>query len=73
MIFPWGDIFRSDALFDMPRPPTGSVGSLKGDRHVGKCSRPVSTPAEGRSYMSQDRLDDMGIVGDAKLVRDSQE
>jgi hypothetical protein len=33
----------------------------------------VSTPAEGGSDMGQDRIDDMRIVGDAKLVRDRQE
>ena len=33
----------------------------------------VSTPTEGGSDMGQDRIDDMRIVGDAKLVRDRQE
>ena len=36
-------------------------------------SRLSSAPAERRSDVSQDRLDDMGIVGDAQLVWDRQE
>ena len=43
----------------------GLVASVKG---LGS-----STPAERRGNVGQNRLNDMGIVSDAKLVRDRQE
>jgi hypothetical protein len=34
---------------------------------------PASAPAKPGGDLSQDRLDDMGIVGDTQLVRDGQQ
>ena len=63
----------SDEVARHARAPSQSAGSVGSDGRFVKCCRAWSAPAERRGDMGQDRLDDMRIVGDAKLVRDRQE
>jgi hypothetical protein len=51
----------------------GSVESVGSGYSLVKRGRPASAPAQSRCDVGQNRLDDMGIVGNAQLVRHGQE